>query len=130
MSPNAHARYPDSDLAPLLADFYEQAPPAVQTRMLRALLRPVGPLAMVAVAAGAFARLLPNRPSQALELTPEVVHDIHGDEVFELARYVEQKCPEVLQGLPDTVGNPPQWASTVSGTQLLGALKAMHVPQR
>lgn len=114
----------DSELAPLLADFYEQAPPALRSRLLQALLRALGPLALVAVAAGAFSRLLPPRPSTPLELTPEVLATIRGDQVFELARYVEQKSPELLAALPDTVGHPQAWLATAGGALLLVALEA------
>lgn len=115
----------DSELAPLVADFYDEAPAAVQRRLLKAMLRPVGPLALVAVAAGAFARLLPSRPSAPVEVTPEVLSQIHGDEVFELARYVEQKSPELFAQLPDLVGNPQVWMATVSGALLLVTLRSM-----
>ena len=74
----------DSELAPLLADFYEQAPPALRSRLLQALLRALGPLALVAVAAGAFSRLLPPRPSTPLEVTPEVLETIGSEQVLQL----------------------------------------------
>lgn len=120
----------DSELAPLVAEFYEDSPPALQTRLLQAMLRPVGPLALVALAAGAFAKLLPSRPSQALELTPEVVSNIHGAQVFELARYVEQKAPEMLSQLPEMVGSQQAWMATASGALLLAGLAALRKPGR
>jgi hypothetical protein len=123
--PHRHSETADSELAPLVADFYEEAPVAVRARLLRAMLKPVGPLALVAVAAGAFARLLPVRPSQSIEITPELARGIGPDQVFELARYVEQKSPELLAKLPDLVGSPQVWMATVSGALLLMALKSL-----
>ena len=114
----------DSELAPLVADFYDQAPAALRSGLLAALLRALGPLALVAVAAGAFSRLLPPRPSLPLEVTQEVLDTISGDQIFELARYVEQKSPELLAALPDTVGHPQAWMATAGGTLLLVALQA------
>jgi hypothetical protein len=109
-------------LAPLVAGFYDEAPAALRVRMLREMLRPVGPLALVAIAAGAFSRLLPNEPSQAIEITPETASHIGSEQVLELARYVEQKAPELLGQLPSAVGDNPAWMASVSGALLLLAL--------
>lgn len=124
-----HHTASDSALAPLVADFYDEAPTAVRTRLLKAMLKPVGPLALVAVAAGAFSRLLPARASQPVEITPELLSTIRGEQVFELARYVEQKSPELLGRLPDLVGSPQVWMATVSGALLLMALKTLRSSQ-
>lgn len=125
--PNRHLQqHADSDLAPLLADFYEEAPSAVQAGLVTEMLKPVGPLALVAVAAGAFSRLLPSRPSQPVEVTPEMMGSIGPDQVFELTRYVEQKSPELLAKLPDLVGSPQIWMATASGALLLMALRSMR----
>jgi hypothetical protein len=118
-------RFADSELAPLVADFYENAPAAIRTRLLSAMLKPVGTLALVAVAAGAFARFLPARASAVIHVSPEASGSISADQVHELARYVEQKSPEVLARLPDLVGNPAHWRTTRSGSQLLAALAAL-----
>jgi hypothetical protein len=49
-----------TSVARLLATLYRQAPAATRADLLSQLLRPVGPLALVAIAAGAFGRLLPH----------------------------------------------------------------------
>jgi hypothetical protein len=89
------------------------------------MLKPVGPLALVALGAGAFSRLLPARASTPVEVTPEVLETIRGDQVFELARYVEQKSPELLERLPDLVGSQQVWMASVSGALLLMALQSI-----
>ena len=125
--PHRHLQpHADSDLAPLVADFYEEAPASVQTGLVSEMLKPVGPLALVALAAGAFSRFLPSRPSQAVEVTPEMVRSIGPDQIFELTRYVEQKSPELLAKLPDLVGSPQIWMATASGALLLMALRSMR----
>ena len=116
----------DTGLAPLVAGFYDEAPPAVRTGLLRAMLGPVGAVGLGAVAACAVSRLLPARPSAAIELTPEIVRSIGSEQVFELARYLEQKAPEALAQLPDLVGNPQVWMATVSGALLLMSIKRMR----
>ncbi len=124
--PNRHLNpHADSDLAPLLADFFEASPASVQTGLVNAMLKPVGPLAMVAVAAGAFARFLPAGPAQALEVTTDSVRSISPEQMFELTRYVEQKSPELLSQLPDLVGGDQAWMASASGALLLTALRAM-----
>jgi len=117
---------PDSHLAPLVADFYAQAPVTVRVRLLQVLLKPVGPLALVAIAAGAFGRLLPSTRWQAAQITAEDALGIRAEDVLELARYVEQKCPEWLAQLPTTVGSSQLWMASVSGALLLVALKAWN----
>lgn len=117
-----HSSDRSAALAPLVAGFYDEAPAALRVRMLREMLRPVGPLALVAIAAGAFSRLLPHEPSQGIEVTPETASHIGGEQVLELARYVEQKAPELLGQLPSAVGDNPAWMASVSGALLLLAL--------
>lgn len=111
-------------LAPLIADLYAEVPPPLRVRLLRGLLRPVGPLALVAIAAGAFARLLPDARWNGARVELEDAARIAPEHVLELARYVEQKSPELLVQLPDLLGDRPPWAGTLSGSLLLLALHA------
>jgi len=87
------------------------------------LLRPVGPLALAAVAAGAFASLLPERWSGVQVRLEDVLFRIQADHVLDLARYVEQKSPEWLWSLPDALAASPLLMSTLSGALLLTALR-------
>jgi hypothetical protein len=116
----------DSDLAPLVADFYRDASPPVRYRLLKAMLRPVGPLALAALAAGAFARFLPDRPHKPAQLQADGVAAIEAAQVFELAHYVEQKAPELLADLPNLLGDDAVWQTTASGPLLARALAAMR----
>jgi hypothetical protein len=112
------------DLAPLVAEFYAEAPANVRVNLLRELLRPVGPLALVVIAAGAFSRLLPSARWQSAEVTPELAQGIGAEQVLDLALYVQQKSPELLTRLPDLVGSPQVWMASVSGALLLMTLRA------
>ena len=109
----------DTPLPPLIADFYAEAPPSLKLRLLDNLLRPVGPLALVAIAAGAFGSLLPSARWRAVTVTLDDVARISAAQVLELARYVEQKSPDVLLQLPRLLGDSPLAAGTVSGALLL-----------
>jgi hypothetical protein len=84
------------DLAPLVAELYRLAPPPARVRLLNQLLRHVGPLALVAVAAGAFATLLPDDRWREAEATLDDVRRVGPAQVLALAAYVEQKAPEAL----------------------------------
>jgi hypothetical protein len=112
-----------TSLAKLIAQLYAQASPATRARLLANLLRPVGPLALVAIAAGAFARLLPHTRWHGAELSLDDAARIGPHQIVELVRYVEQKSPEVLWQLPQLVGDTRLWAGTVAGTLLLLALR-------
>jgi hypothetical protein len=81
-----------SALPELIADAYRRAAP-VRRRLLESLLRPVGSLALAAIASGAFSAFLLRR------VTLEDVARISGDQMAELARFVAQVNPEVLQQL-------------------------------
>lgn len=110
--------------AKLLAQFYIQASPATRTQLLSRLLQPVGPLALVAIAAGAFARLLPPTRWSGAQITVDDAQRFDAQQVFELVRYVEQKSPELLWQLPQLVGDSRLWLGTATGTLLLLALRA------
>jgi hypothetical protein len=114
---------PDS-LAPLVADAYAQAAPRQRVRLLNGLLRPVGPLALVAIAAGAFASLLPSGRWHMARASIDDAMRISAAQVLELAAYVEQKSPDALAQLPELMSDSGLWAGSISGALLLIALRA------
>jgi hypothetical protein len=119
----ALARVAEHALPPLIADVYRQAPPALRLRLLDSLLRPVGPLALVAVAAGAFASLLPTTRWGEVRASLDDAMRISASHVLELARYVEQKSPEVLWQLPGRLDDSRLLTGSISGALLLLALR-------
>ena len=112
------------ELAPLVADLFAEAAPPQRVRLLNGLLRPVGPLALVAIGAGAFAKLLPSTPWHGASASLDQAMHFSAGQVLELARYVEQKSPESLAQLPTLLADSPLWAGTLSGALLLLALQA------
>jgi hypothetical protein len=107
----------------LLARLYSHAAPDARSSLLAVLLRPVGPLALVAIAAGAFARLLPSSRWQGVQISVEEAQQVDAQQVFELALYVEQKCPELLRQLPQLVSDPRLWIGSATGAILLLVLR-------
>lgn len=76
---------------------YRHATVAVRTQMLEQLLRPVGPLALVALAAGAFGEVLRRGGYRRLVVLPEDAVRITTEQLVELVRYLEQQSPETLR---------------------------------
>jgi hypothetical protein len=112
------------ELAPLVADVFAEAPPPQRVRLLNGLLQPVGPLALVAIAAGAFASLLPATRWHAASATLDDALRLTAGQVLELARYVEQKSPESLLQSAALLADSRLGVSTISGALLLLALQA------
>jgi len=115
-----------TSLARLLANFYDEAPPATRLQLLSNLLKPVGPLALVAIAAGAFSRLLPSVRWQDATPSLDDVQRFSADQVMELVQYVQQKSPEFLLQLPQLLGEPRLWLATLNGTLLWLTLQALN----
>lgn len=88
-----------SHLAPRVAELYELASPPERVTLLNRLLRPVGPLALVTIAAGAFATLLPGARWREAEVSMDDTRRVGSAQVLALAIYVEQKAPDVLVAL-------------------------------
>jgi hypothetical protein len=85
------ARASRSPLPERIADAYRRAAAPVRKRLLERLLRPVGSLALAAVASGAFGAFLLRR------VTLDDVARISVEQMVELARFVDQVNPDVLQ---------------------------------
>ncbi|MFO1327240.1 MAG: hypothetical protein U1F56_07765 [Rubrivivax sp.] len=109
--------------ARLIATLYQRANPAERVRLLAHLLRPVGPLALAAIAAGAFARLLPRERWTGAQLSLEDTQRFDAWQIAELVRYVQQKNPEWLLQLPQGVGDPRLWLGGAAGALLLLLLR-------
>ncbi len=105
-------------VARLLARAYRQAAPDQRVRLLTLLLRPVGPLALAGIAAGGFAWLLPARPWNGVQLSVAEVERFDAGQIFELARYVEQKSPELLLQLPQLLNDPRLWFGSATAALL------------
>jgi hypothetical protein len=114
----------EANVPVLVAALYDEAPAPLRQRLLNHLLRPVGPLALAAVAAGAFARLLPPGRWSGAQVQLDDVFNIGPDQVLDLAFYVEQKAPEMLWQLREVLSSSPVLLGTISGALLLMALRA------
>lgn len=66
-------------------------------RVLRRLLVPVGPLALVVLARGVFAEYVKEARSPRMQLAPGSAARVTPAQVLELVRYAEQSKPSAIQ---------------------------------
>ena len=74
----------------LVSRLYRSADPAARAGMLTALMRPLSPLALAAVASGAFAGFVARRRGAPIDVGIDEANRFTSDQVLELARFVEQ----------------------------------------
>jgi len=110
------------DIPALVSDLYDHAPEALRVKLLEHLLQPVGPLAMVAIAAGAFARFVYRLRRDAMPIGLQDAARITSGHVLHLARDVEQSSPEVLRQIASLIAHRPLGLTTISASALLVAL--------
>ena len=115
-------------LSQLVSEVYRESPPPLRARLLECLLKPVRPLGLVAVAAGAFGGYLHRENWSRLSVSIDDAVRFSADQVFELARYVDQVRPEAFGPVATLMAENPIFLTTLSGSLLLMALR-MWVPK-
>jgi hypothetical protein len=95
-----------SRAARLASRLYAGASALQRSRMITSLLRPLGTLAIAGVASGAFAGLL-GRVGSGAAVTIDDIASFTQEQVFELARFVEQVSPDALHQVAQTLGDNP-----------------------
>ena len=127
--PNGPERTHESDdasgdhLPRLISQVYGDAPGPLRRKLLAALLRPLGPLALVTVATGAFGSFLHRRGWWQFEVSIEDAARFSAGQIFELARYVEQADPDVIAQVGSMVADSLGAGVVIlSGTLLLHAV--------
>jgi hypothetical protein len=117
-------------LAPrLVARLYAAADQSLRSRMLACLLRPLGTLGLVAIASGAFASLLARVTPFGVTVALEDAARFSRDQVFELARFVEQVNPEALQQITGLFNDNPIGLAAFSAAALTLLARAVQ-PRR
>ena len=112
--------------ARLVSRLYAKANAPLRAGMLACLLGPLSPLGLVAVASGAFASFLPR----AGDRTPWLMLDDAGrfskDQIFELARFVEQVSPDALQQLAGLIPDSPLGAVAFSAAAAMLLVRCVN----
>jgi len=112
-----------NNIPELVSDVYDKAPAPLRTKLLECLLGPVGPLALVAIATGAFGHLLYRLRQDGMPISLDDAARITSNQVLELARFVEQSSPDALLPLGSLIADSPIGVATMSGSALLLALR-------
>jgi hypothetical protein len=122
-TPKVPARLP---AARLVSRLYAAANAPLRARMLACLLQPLSPLSLVAIAAGAFGTFLHRGGDPAASVTLGDVSRFSNDQIFELARFVEQVSPDALQTLACVVADSPLVMAAFSASVALLLVRAMQ----
>jgi len=115
-----------SRAARLASRLYDGAGAVQRSRFVAALLQPLGPLALVAVASGAFARLLHRAGTLGVSLPIDELAEFSREQVFELARFVEQVSPDALRQAASAIVENPIGVSgfgAAAAALLVGAVR-------
>jgi hypothetical protein len=124
--PPAHTPSDRSRAARLVVRLYAGMNAFQRSRLLLQLLRPLGPLARVAVASGAFAGLLTRGVGQQAVHALDDLARFSSEQVFELARFVEQVSPEVLRRIATAIASNPAGAPTLTAAAALLLMRLLQ----
>ncbi|MCU0919139.1 MAG: hypothetical protein MUF16_02200 [Burkholderiaceae bacterium] len=103
----------------LVARLYATAGNPLRVRLLRCLMRPLGPLGAAGVAAGAFAAFLDPQGGGEPVIDLEAAARVSSQQVHELAHFVEQVDPQALQQFAGLVSSSPLAMATFSASALV-----------
>jgi hypothetical protein len=121
---DARPRVPAARLVSRLMCSAEQH---LRPRLLACLLKPLGPLAMAGVAAGAFGRYLYSDGLDGARSTMEDIVRYSSDQIFELARFVEQVNPEALQAFARLLADNPVGLAAFSASAVMLLMRQLDV---
>ncbi|MFT3816132.1 MAG: hypothetical protein QM750_00635 [Rubrivivax sp.] len=107
----------------LVAEVFDESAPFVRARLLECLLRPLRPLGLVAVAAGAFSGFLHRDHWIRFSVPLDDAVRFTSAQIFELARFVDQVQPEAFRQVAAVMAENPVCLNTLSGSLLLLALR-------
>lgn len=106
-------------IARLVSRMYRAANGAMRADMLAGLLRPLGILSLVAVASGAFARLLRRDGVVPDAISTEDIVRYSSDQILELTLFVHEVSPEALQQLAEQLAQNATGMTALSAAALV-----------
>ncbi len=112
--------------ARLVSRLYGAASSPLRASMLACLLRPLGTLGLAAVASGAFAGLLRRGADPGALVGIDEASRYSQDQIFELARFVEQVSPDALQQLANLIADNPMGMAAFSAAAALLLLRILR----
>lgn len=112
----------ETAIAQLVAQVYETAPPAVRSRLLEHLLRPLGVLSLVAIADGIFAKIRFRSGWPDLHIRFEDAKNVQASDVVALVERVQLVSVESLDGLARMLVASPMMVSSATAALLVTVL--------
>lgn len=113
---------PDNPIPELVAQVYETAPPALRGRLLEQLLKPLGVLALVAVANGIFAKIRFQSGWPDVHVRLEDAQRVQPSDVIALVDRVQQVNVEALDGLARMLAASPVLSGSAAAAMLITLL--------
>jgi hypothetical protein len=96
-APQILAASETQNLPVALANAFTRLRLGQRVRVLRRLLLPVGPMALAALAGGAFAKYASQARWPRIAISFDDAARVTSSQIYELVRYVQQSNPHVLQ---------------------------------
>lgn len=121
----ARGRYPPT-ASRLISRLYVVANRPLRAKLLACLLRPLSPLGLVAIAAGAFGGFLHRSNAGGLRIAIDDVSRFSSEQIGELARFVEQVSPEALQGFASLILDNPAGIAAFSASAAVLLLRGLR----
>lgn len=110
----------------LIARIYVAANRPLKARLLACLLRPLGPLGLAAIAAGAFASFLTRTVPAGFGVAIEDAARFSSAQIMELALFVEQVNPQALQQYAKLVADNPLGVAAFSASAVALLIRALQ----
>ena len=111
--------------ARLIARLYGSANLALRARFVACLIRPLSPLGLAAIGAGAFTILLSRRGAGGISVAVADVAQFSKEQIAELVRFVEQVSPEAIAQVAAMVADNPVGVGTFTAS--VGVLLALEM---
>ena len=114
----------------LMARVLVGASQPLRAALLACLLRPLGPLALLAIASGAFAKHFRRDPGGSLQLSPDGLAQHSTEQISELVGFVEQVSPDALHQFAALLTDSQFGVASFSAAAAVLLVHAVHGAQQ
>ena len=112
----------DTAIPILVAEVFEEAPPAERCSLVEALMRPLGVLSLAAIANGIFAKIRFRNAGQEPRVRFEDLQNVHTADVVALVHHAQQVSVETVDGLAQLLVSSGGLAGSAAATLLIALL--------
>lgn len=113
----------------LVAEVYASAPVPLRATLLAHLIRPLGVLALVAIANGVFAKIRFKSGWPDMHIRLEDIQNVQTEDVIALVERVQQVSQSAFDGLTKVLSTSPVLTGSATAAVLL-TLLVKHAQQR